>query len=114
MFQNAIMLSHHLHWIIITFQNSRQKRCFLHFTGMPKDEAQLHAANILYERGWLYYKEQRRWFERVPNTEPLVKTSTYERGSYHCFEPNTFEIKLKENFVLHYEMVEKRPGLPQH
>ncbi|KAJ6370075.1 hypothetical protein OIU76_028363 [Salix suchowensis] len=67
-----------------------------------------------YERGWLYHKEQRRWFERVPNTEPLVKTSTYERGSYHCFEPNTFEIKLKENFVLHYEMVEKRPGLPQH
>ncbi|KAJ6691389.1 NOT TRANSCRIPTION COMPLEX SUBUNIT VIP2 ISOFORM X1-RELATED [Salix koriyanagi] len=84
------------------------------FYSMPKDEAQLHAANILYERGWLYHKEQRRWFERVPNTEPLVKTSTYERGSYHCFEPNTFEIKLKENFVLHYEMVEKRPGLPQH
>ncbi|KAF9663575.1 hypothetical protein SADUNF_Sadunf17G0065800 [Salix dunnii] len=47
-----------------------------------------------YERGWLY-KEQRRWFKRVPSIEPLVKTSTYERGSYHCFEPNTFEIKLK-------------------
>jgi hypothetical protein len=23
--------------------------------------------------------------------EPLVKTNTYERGSYHCFDPNTFE-----------------------
>uniref|UniRef100_A0A6N2M7Q3 NOT2/NOT3/NOT5 C-terminal domain-containing protein n=1 Tax=Salix viminalis TaxID=40686 RepID=A0A6N2M7Q3_SALVM len=86
---------------------------FMHFS-MPKDEAQLHAANILYERGWLYHKEQRRWLKRVPNTEPLVKTSTYERASYHCFEPSTFEITLKENFVLHYEMVEKRPGLPQH
>jgi len=48
-----------------------------------------------YERGWLYHKEQRRWLKRVPNTEPLVKTSAYERGSYHCFEPNTFEITLK-------------------
>ncbi|KAJ6371483.1 hypothetical protein OIU77_001898 [Salix suchowensis] len=86
------------------------------FYSMPKDEAQLHAANILYERGWLYHKEQQRWFERVPNKEPLVKTSTYERGCLGLEDGSKLdlEIKLKENFVLHYEMVEKRPGLPQN
>lgn len=44
-----------------------------------------------YNRGWFYHKEHRLWFIRVPNIEPLVKTNTYERGSYHCFDPNTFE-----------------------
>lgn len=104
-----------------------------------------------YNRGWFYHKEHRLWFIRIG--EPLVKTNTYERGSYHCFDPNTFEIIRKvqiyvfpvlsiyililflvswvcfwvllvsplnvviwmqENFVLHYEMLEKRPALPQH
>ncbi|KAJ7980917.1 CCR4-NOT transcription complex subunit 2 [Quillaja saponaria] len=87
---------------------------FYIFYSMPKDEAQLCAANELYNRGWFYHKEHRFWFIRVPNMEPLVKTNTYERGSYHCFDPNTFETIRKDNFVLHYEMVEKRPTLPQH
>ncbi|XP_015581510.1 probable NOT transcription complex subunit VIP2 isoform X2 [Ricinus communis] len=87
---------------------------FYIFYSMPKDEAQLYAANELYNRGWFYHKEHRLWFIRVPNVEPLVKTNTYERGSYHCFDPNTFEIIRKDNFVLHYEMLEKRPALPQH
>ncbi|KAF7823518.1 putative NOT transcription complex subunit VIP2 isoform X2 [Senna tora] len=88
---------------------------------MPKDEAQLYAANeqsrflaFSYNRGWFYHKDHRLWFIRVPNMEPLVKTTTYERGSYHCFDPNTFETIRKDNFVLHYEMLEKRPQLPQH
>ncbi|XP_021912556.1 probable NOT transcription complex subunit VIP2 isoform X2 [Carica papaya] len=85
---------------------------FYIFYSMPKDEAQLYAANELYNRGWFYHKEHRLWFIRIG--EPLVKTNTYERGSYHCFDPNTFEIIRKENFVLHYEMLEKRPALPQH
>ncbi|KAK7324979.1 hypothetical protein VNO77_28975 [Canavalia gladiata] len=87
---------------------------FYIFYSMPKDEAQLYAANELYKRGWFYHKEHRLWFIRVPNMEPLVKTNTYERGSYHCFDPSTFETVRKDNFVLHYEMVEKRPPLPQH
>ncbi|CAL0322729.1 unnamed protein product [Lupinus luteus] len=62
---------------------------------MPKDEAQLYAANELYKRGWFYHKEHRLWFIRVPNMEPLVKTNTYERGSYHCFDPSTFETVRK-------------------
>ncbi|KAG8644522.1 probable NOT transcription complex subunit VIP2 isoform X2 [Manihot esculenta] len=87
---------------------------FYIFYSMPKDEAQLYAANELYNRGWFYHKEHRLWFIRVPNVEPLVKTNTYERGSYHCFDPNTFEIIRKDNFVVHYEVLEKRPSLPQH
>ncbi|XP_040949446.1 probable NOT transcription complex subunit VIP2 isoform X2 [Gossypium hirsutum] len=79
-----------------------------------KDEAQLYAANELYNRGWFYHKEFRFWFMRVPNVEPLVKTNTYERGSYHYFDPNSFEIIRKDNFVVHYELLEKRPSLPQH
>ncbi|KAK8544970.1 hypothetical protein V6N13_066281 [Hibiscus sabdariffa] len=86
---------------------------FYIFYSMPKDEAQLYAANELYNRGWFYHKEHRCWFIRVPNVEPLVKTNTYERGSYHCFDPTTFETVRKDNFVLHYEMLEKRPALPQ-
>nr|XP_007150270.1 hypothetical protein PHAVU_005G140000g [Phaseolus vulgaris]XP_007150272.1 hypothetical protein PHAVU_005G140000g [Phaseolus vulgaris]ESW22264.1 hypothetical protein PHAVU_005G140000g [Phaseolus vulgaris]ESW22266.1 hypothetical protein PHAVU_005G140000g [Phaseolus vulgaris] len=86
---------------------------FYIFYSMPKDEAQLYAANELYKRGWFYHKEHRFWFIRVPNMEPLVKTNTYERGSYHCFDPTTFETVRKDNFVLHYELVEKRPSLPQ-
>ncbi|XP_019457920.1 PREDICTED: probable NOT transcription complex subunit VIP2 isoform X1 [Lupinus angustifolius] len=87
---------------------------FYIFYSMPKDEAQLYAANELYKRGWFYHKEHRLWFIRVANMEPLVKTNTYERGSYHCFDPSTFETVRKDNFVLHYEMLEKRPPLPQH
>ncbi|KAF3657869.1 hypothetical protein FXO38_13491 [Capsicum annuum] len=80
---------------------------------MPKDEAQLYAANELYNRGWFYHREHRLWFMRVANMEPLVKTNAYERGSYICFDPNTWETIRKDNFVLHYEMLEKRPVLPQ-
>ncbi|KAJ7947728.1 CCR4-NOT transcription complex subunit 2 [Quillaja saponaria] len=87
---------------------------FYIFYSMPKDEAQLYAANELFNRGWFYHKEHRLWLIRVPNMEPLVKTNTYERGSYHCFDPNSFETIRKDNFVLHYEMLEKRPTLPQH
>ncbi|XP_022752797.1 probable NOT transcription complex subunit VIP2 isoform X4 [Durio zibethinus] len=86
---------------------------FYIFYSMPKDEAQLYAAYELYNRGWFYHKEHRLWFVRVPNLEPLVKTSTYERGSYHCFDPNSFETIRKDNFVVHYELLEKRPALPQ-
>ncbi|XP_010521807.1 PREDICTED: probable NOT transcription complex subunit VIP2 [Tarenaya hassleriana] len=85
---------------------------FYIFYSMPKDGAQLYAANELYNRGWFYHKEHKSWFIRIG--EPLVKTNTYERGSYHCFDPNSFEVIRKENFVLHYEMLEKRPSLPQH
>ncbi|KAL9237402.1 hypothetical protein vseg_011954 [Gypsophila vaccaria] len=84
---------------------------FYIFYSMPKDEAQLYAANELYNRGWFYHKDLRQWLMRVPNLESLVKTNLYERGSYLAFDPNSWDTSLKENFVIHYESVEKRPAL---
>ncbi|KAK6158108.1 hypothetical protein DH2020_005422 [Rehmannia glutinosa] len=68
---------------------------------------------VSYNRGWFYHRELRLWFTRVKNMEPLVKTNSYERGCYFCFDPNTWQTARKDNFVLQYEMVEKRPALPQ-
>ncbi|XP_057978877.1 probable NOT transcription complex subunit VIP2 isoform X2 [Malania oleifera] len=96
------------------FSKFQVETLFYIFYSMPKDEAQLYAANELYNRGWFYHREHRLWFVRVSNMEPLVKTNTYERGSYLCFDPNTWETIRKDNFVVHYEMLEKRPALPQH
>ncbi|KAJ0788064.1 putative CCR4-NOT complex subunit/5 domain superfamily protein [Helianthus annuus] len=48
---------------------------------------------------------------RAANMEPLVKTKTYERGSYVCFDPNTWETVRKENFVVNYEMEKNRRSL---
>ncbi|XP_047313627.1 probable NOT transcription complex subunit VIP2 isoform X2 [Impatiens glandulifera] len=86
---------------------------FYIFYSMPKDEAQLHAANELYNRGWFYHKELRLWFTRAPNIDLAVKTNSYERGTYICFDPNSWETIRKDNFVINYELVEKRPTLPQ-
>ncbi|KAL9171087.1 hypothetical protein ABFS82_04G187300 [Erythranthe guttata] len=87
---------------------------FYIFYSMPREEAQIYAANELYNRGWFYHMEHRLWFMRVTKMEPLVKTNTYEKGSYICFDPNTWETIRKDNFVLLYEMLEKRPALPHH
>ncbi|KAK1374531.1 hypothetical protein POM88_030724 [Heracleum sosnowskyi] len=77
---------------------------FYIFYSMPKEEAQLYAANELHNRGWFYHREQRRWFMRAANMEPFVKTNTYERGSYISFDPNTWETIPKDNFVVHYDL----------
>ncbi|KAM0001406.1 putative CCR4-NOT complex subunit/5 domain superfamily protein [Helianthus debilis subsp. tardiflorus] len=42
-------------------------------------------------------------------TWSLLLRQTYERGSYVCFDPNTWETVRKENFVVYYEMLEKKP-----
>ncbi|KAJ4952395.1 hypothetical protein NE237_029227 [Protea cynaroides] len=96
------------------FSKFQPETLFYIFYSMPKEEAQLYAANELHNRGWFYHREHRLWLIRVSNMEPLVKTNTYERGSYLCFDPSTWETVRKDNFVLYYEMLEKRPVLPQH
>ncbi|XP_062220494.1 probable NOT transcription complex subunit VIP2 isoform X1 [Phragmites australis] len=96
----------------LLFQKFQTLTLFYIFYSMPKDEAQLYAANELYNRGWFYHRELRLWFTRIPNVEPLVKAPLYERGSYGCFDPNSWETVRKDNFVLHYELVEKKPALP--
>lgn len=52
------------------------------------------------KRGWFYHKEYRLWFTRAPNMEPLVKTNTYERGTYHCFDPSSFETVRKVSLYI--------------
>jgi CCR4-NOT transcription complex subunit 2 len=79
---------------------------------MPNDEAQLYAADELYNRGWFYHKEHKIWLTRVPSEGPLVTTQTFERGAYYFFDHNTWDTGRKENFVLQYEHIEKRPQLP--
>ncbi|KAJ7563161.1 hypothetical protein O6H91_03G098700 [Diphasiastrum complanatum] len=94
------------------FAKFQQDTLFYIFYSMPNDVAQLYAAYELCKRGWFYHKVHQMWLTRVPNTEPLVKTSAYERGSYYIFDPNTWETGRKENFVLQYELLEKQPQLP--
>ncbi|KAJ4951389.1 hypothetical protein NE237_028221 [Protea cynaroides] len=95
------------------FSKFQPETLFYIFYSMPKDEAQLYAANELHNRGWFYHREFRLWLIRVSNMEPSVKTNTCETGSYLCFDPNTWETVRKDNFVLYYEMLEKRPVLLQ-
>ncbi|WJX50340.1 putative NOT transcription complex subunit vip2 [Trifolium repens] len=80
---------------------------FYIFYSMPKDKAQLYAANELNRRKWYYHTEYQLWFSRAPNVEPLVKTNTYERGTYHCFDPSSFETVRKDNVILQYEKLER-------
>ncbi|KAI3988007.1 hypothetical protein MKX01_036407 [Papaver californicum] len=96
------------------FKKFQLETLFYIFYSMPRDEAQLYAANELYNRGWFFHRDLRIWFFRMPNLEPLASTETYERGSYHCFDSTTWETVRKDNFVLHYKSIESRPVIPQH
>lgn len=95
------------------FTKFSQETLFYIFYSMPNDEAQLFAASELYRKGWFYHKELRLWLLHSPHVDLLAKTNTYERGTYLFFDPNLWEFGQKENYVLHYEMVEKKPQLPQ-
>jgi CCR4-NOT transcription complex subunit 2 len=46
---------------------------------------------LRYNRGWFYHKEVHLWLTRISNVEPLVKTHLYERGSYYCFDPESWD-----------------------
>ena len=87
-------------------QNFKRGHFYI-FYSMPNDEAQLYATNELYHRGWFYHKENRLWFIRAPNVEPLVKPNIYECGSYLYLYPVTWENARKDNFLVQYEMLEK-------
>lgn len=94
------------------FTKFREDTLFYIFYSMPNDEAQVYASNELYNKGWFYHRELQMWLTHVPKVEPLVKTQTYERGSYFFFDPTVWERGRKDNFVLQYEMLEPRPQIP--
>mmetsp|Transcript_7338 Transcript_7338/g.18823 ORF Transcript_7338/g.18823 Transcript_7338/m.18823 type:complete len:566 (-) Transcript_7338:262-1959(-) len=86
---------------------------FYMFYGMVMDEGQLLAAEQLWSRGWCYHREFKLWLARVPNTEPIVKTDRYERGSFLVFDSMAWDIVRKDNFVLHYQALEQSPRVQQ-
>ncbi|XP_033739507.1 CCR4-NOT transcription complex subunit 2-like isoform X3 [Pecten maximus] len=75
------------------------------------DVLQLAAAFELYTRDWRYHKEERVWITRAPGLDPIVKTNTYERGTYYFFEAQGWR-KVPKEFHLEYDKLEERPTLP--
>ncbi|KAL9669276.1 hypothetical protein QQ045_006820 [Rhodiola kirilowii] len=94
------------------FSRFRPGTLFYIFYSMPKDVAQLYAAHELMNREWIYHKEHRLWLMRDKKKGLLVKTNTYERGAFKIFDPKVWQIINQDNFVLKYELIEKRPALP--
>mmetsp|Transcript_474 Transcript_474/g.1255 ORF Transcript_474/g.1255 Transcript_474/m.1255 type:complete len:241 (+) Transcript_474:3-725(+) len=80
---------------------------FYMFYSMCAEEGQVLAAEELWSRGWCYHREHKLWLARVPNTEPVVKTDRYERGSFLVFDSMAWDIVRKDNFVLQYQSLEQ-------
>ncbi|DBA91673.1 TPA: hypothetical protein ACH3X1_003273 [Trebouxia sp. C0004] len=95
------------------FSKFQQDTLFFIFYSMPSDEAQLFAADELASRGWWFHREGKVWLTRIPNTEPLLKTDRYERGSYYVFDTNMWECVRKDSFHLQYDQLERPPNLPR-
>ncbi|XP_074661497.1 CCR4-NOT transcription complex subunit 2-like isoform X2 [Tubulanus polymorphus] len=75
------------------------------------DVLQLAAAAELYNRDWRYHKEERVWITRAPGMDPIVKTNSYERGTYYFFDVQNWR-KVAKEFHLEYDKLEERPHLP--
>lgn len=75
------------------------------------DVLQLAAAAELYNRDWRYHKEERVWITRAPGVEPVMKTNTFERGTYYFFDAQNWR-KVAKEFYLEYDKLEERPTLP--
>lgn len=95
------------------FAKFQQDTLFYIFYSMPSDEAQLLAADELSARHWWYHKDFKLWLTRIPNTEPIMKTPHFERGSYLVFDTSTWDAVRKDNFVVYYDSLERPPDLPR-
>eukprot|EP00762_Andalucia_godoyi_P000739 ANDGO_03761.mRNA.1 putative NOT transcription complex subunit VIP2 len=89
------------------FQKFALETLFFIFYAMPRDLLQAAAAQELYNRKWRYHKQLKQWISRAPRTDPTVKSSTFERGSYIVFDPHRWEKSRKENFLLMYDQLEE-------
>jgi NOT2 / NOT3 / NOT5 family len=60
-------------------------------------------------------QEFKLWLTRIPNTEPIMKTERFERGSYLVFDTNTWDAVRKDNFVVRSsdQISTHHPGLVQ-
>ncbi|KAK3544941.1 hypothetical protein QTP86_029212, partial [Hemibagrus guttatus] len=75
------------------------------------DLLQLLAAVELFNRDWRYHKEERMWITRAPGMEPMMKTNSYERGTYYFFDCLNWR-KVAKEFHLEYDKLEERPHVP--
>ncbi|XP_065053859.1 CCR4-NOT transcription complex subunit 2-like isoform X2 [Rhopilema esculentum] len=82
---------------------------YLYYTNCG-DILQLAAAAELYSRDWRYHKEERVWITRAPGMDPQVKTSSYERGMYYCFDYHSWR-KVPKEFHVDYDKLEEKPTL---
>nr|CAG4638451.1 EOG090X06CC [Cyclestheria hislopi] len=80
---------------------------YLFYTNVG-DAMQLAASLELYNRDWRFHKEERLWITRVPGMPLMEKTTTYEKGTYYCFDPHSWRKVAKEMFV-EYDKLEDRP-----
>jgi len=76
---------------------------FYIFYSMPKDSLQMAAANELMMRDWSYHTELKVWFQRAPGIAPVVKTQTYENGSYIYFDNRNWKEMQRNNFHMEYD-----------
>jgi CCR4-NOT transcription complex subunit 2 len=53
------------------------------------------------------------WLTAIAGVEPQQKNDQMERSSYYIFDTNTWEAVRKDNFVLHYDAIERAPNLPR-
>lgn len=93
------------------FQRFHLETLFYIFYSMPCDVLQLAAAQELYNRDWRFHKEKKLWFTRAPNTEPILKTETYEKGSFLVFDPNKWLKERKDDYTLVYDQLEEKTSV---
>ena len=63
-----------------------------------------------FQRDWRYHKEERVWITRAPGMDPQVKTSSYERGMYYCFDYHNWR-KVPKEFHVDYDKLEEKPSV---
>lgn len=80
------------------------------FYALPRDLLQVTAAVELYNRDWRFHKALQLWFIRV-DSEPVAKTTGYERGTYIFFDVTNWKKVKKENFLLYYDQIAELPKL---
>ena len=53
------------------------------------------------------------WLTAIQGVEPQQKNDQMERSSYYVFDTGSWEAVRKDNFVLHYDAIERLPPLPR-
>lgn len=71
----------------------------------------LVSTQIRHNRNWRFHKEVRLWLTKESGTAPSQKASTYERGVYTFFDPESWE-RVKKETVIMYDLLEEKAPLP--